>query len=110
MGRKGWGLTGEMHEKSETGSINLNHTIFNTFGESGTCGGTLSAWLRRTGSHVILLEGGPEIDTRRSFSMHDLLYECKNRLVPFMAPGEDGFTDGRIRILQINSLFPSCIG
>jgi len=67
--------------------MNVNQTIFDVcVVGSGACGGTLSSRLARAGLNVIVLEGGPKIDTNRAFNTHALPYEFKDRKIPIMAP------------------------
>jgi choline dehydrogenase-like flavoprotein len=41
---------------------------------SGAGGGTLSARLARLGAEVLVLEGGPKVDTRTDFNTHAFPY------------------------------------
>ena len=64
---------------------------------SGAAGGTLSAHLARSGADVIVLEGGPKVDTRTAFNTHALPYQFPNRHIPTMKPGVEGFDSERSR-------------
>jgi choline dehydrogenase-like flavoprotein len=64
---------------------------------SGAAGGTLSARLARGGLDVIVVEGGPKVDTRTAFNTHAMPYDFRDRKVPVMAPGVAGFEDERTR-------------
>ncbi|PYV45980.1 MAG: hypothetical protein DMG06_00400, partial [Acidobacteria bacterium] len=64
---------------------------------SGAAGGTLSAALARSGLNVVVVEGGPKIDTRTAFNTHAMPYDFPNRKVPIMVPGVAGFEDARTR-------------
>ncbi|MFN8005942.1 MAG: GMC family oxidoreductase [Terriglobia bacterium] len=83
---------------NDTDPANLSSTTFDVcVVGSGASGGTLSSRLARAGLNVIVLEGGPKIDTSRAFNTHALPYEFKNRKVPLMAPGAGNFDDDRGR-------------
>ncbi len=58
---------------------------------SGAGGGSLSARLAGLGADVLVLEGGPKINTMTDFNPHGLPYEFANRHVPLMRPGKPGF-------------------
>ena len=78
--------------------MNLDKTTFDVcVVGSGAAGGTLSARLARAGLDVIVVEGGPKIDTRTAFNTHAMPYEFRNRKVPIMSPGTEGFEDQRTR-------------
>jgi choline dehydrogenase-like flavoprotein len=64
---------------------------------SGAAGGTLSAHLARKGVDVIVLEGGPKVDTRTAFNTHGMPYEFPLRHIPTMQPGVAGFDSERSR-------------
>jgi choline dehydrogenase-like flavoprotein len=64
---------------------------------SGAAGGTLSAHLARRGVDVIVVEGGPKLDTRSAFNTHAMPFEFPNRHVPTMRPGVEGFFSERSR-------------
>ncbi len=64
---------------------------------SGASGGTLCAHLARAGVDVIVVEGGPTVNTRTAFNTHAMPYEFPNRHIPTMRPGKDGFTSERSR-------------
>jgi choline dehydrogenase-like flavoprotein len=64
---------------------------------SGAGGGTLSAHLARAGADVLVLEGGPKINTFTDFNTHALPYEFPYRHVPLMRPGKPGFDGERSR-------------
>src|SRR5262245_20003858 len=78
--------------------MNVNTTVFDVcVVGSGAAGGTLSSRLARRGLNVIVMEGGPRIDTRRAFNTHGMPYEFPNRRMPIMIPGVAGFEDERTR-------------
>ncbi len=78
--------------------MNLDKTTFDVcVVGSGAAGGTLSTRLARAGLNVIVVEGGPKIDTRTAFNTHAMPYDFRNRKVPIMAPGVEGFEDPRTR-------------
>ena len=52
---------------------------------SGAGGGTLSAHLASQGADVLVLEGGPKINTRTDFNTHALPYEFPLRQSPHEA-------------------------
>jgi len=62
---------------------------------SGAAGGTISSRLARKGLNVIVVEGGPKVDTTRAFNTHAMPYEFRDRKVPVMVPGFEGFEDPR---------------
>ena len=64
---------------------------------SGAGGGTLSAQLARAGADVLVLEGGPKVNTRTDFNTHALPYEFPSRSIPIMRPGKPGFDSERSR-------------
>jgi choline dehydrogenase-like flavoprotein len=63
---------------------------------SGAGGGTLSARLARLGVDVLVLEGGPRVDTRTDFNTHALPYEFPTRHIQFMKPGRPGFDESAV--------------
>jgi choline dehydrogenase-like flavoprotein len=64
---------------------------------SGAAGGTLAAHLARAGADVLLVEGGPKINTRTDFNTHGLPFHFPNRSIPTMKPGKPGFDSERSR-------------
>lgn len=64
---------------------------------SGASGGTLSAHLARQGVDVLLLEGGPKVNTRTDFNTHAMPFQFPNRHIPTMKPGKAGFDSERTR-------------
>jgi choline dehydrogenase-like flavoprotein len=62
---------------------------------SGASGGTIAAHLARAGLSVLVLEGGPKIDTRVDFNTHGLPFEFPRRQIPLMRPGAAGFDSAR---------------
>ncbi|HEX4167207.1 MAG TPA: GMC family oxidoreductase [Bryobacteraceae bacterium] len=64
---------------------------------SGAGGGTLSARLAELGADVLVLEGGPKLDTRTDFNTHALPYEFPFRHIPVMKPGKPGMDGERSR-------------
>ena len=64
---------------------------------SGAGGGTLAAQLAQSGADVLVLEGGPKIDTRTDFNTHALPYQFPNRSIPVMKPGKPGMDSERTR-------------
>lgn len=64
---------------------------------SGAGGGTLSSHLARLSVDVLVLEGGPKVDTRTDFNTHALPYEFPTRHIPIMKPGRPGFDGERSR-------------
>src|SRR5947209_406341 len=64
---------------------------------SGASGGTLSAHLAQHGVDVVVVEGGPQINTRTAFNTHAMPYDFPNRHIPTMRPGVDGFDSERSR-------------
>ena len=64
---------------------------------SGAGGGTLSARLAHLGADVLVLEGGPKIDTRTDFNTHALPFQFPSRHIPIMKPGKPGFDGERSR-------------
>ena len=78
--------------------MNVNTALYDVcIVGSGAAGGTVSSRLARQGLNVIVLEGGPRIDTRRAFNTHAMPYEFVNRKMPVMVPGVAGFEDERTR-------------
>src|SRR5215469_4844799 len=64
---------------------------------SGAGGGTLAAQLAQSGADVLVLEGGPKIDTRTDFNTHALPFQFPNRSIPVMKPGKQGMESERTR-------------
>ena len=64
---------------------------------SGAGGGTLSARLAQLGADVLVLEGGPKVNTRTDFNTHAVPYEFPFRHIPIMKPGKPGFDAERSR-------------
>src|SRR5437870_4771779 len=64
---------------------------------SGAAGGTLSASLARKGVDVIVVEGGPKVDTHTAFNTHAMPFQFVNRSIPTMRPGVPGFDSERSR-------------
>jgi choline dehydrogenase-like flavoprotein len=64
---------------------------------SGAGGGALSARLASLGADVLVLEGGPKVDTRTDFNTHALPYQFPSRHIPIMKPGKPGFDGERSR-------------
>jgi choline dehydrogenase-like flavoprotein len=64
---------------------------------SGAGGGTLSSRLANLGADVLVLEGGPKVDTRTDFNTHALPFEFASRSIPVMKPGKAGFDSERSR-------------
>jgi choline dehydrogenase-like flavoprotein len=64
---------------------------------SGAGGGTLSARLAQLGAEVLVIEGGPKVNTRTDFNTHALPYEFPFRHIPVMKPGKPGFDGERSR-------------
>jgi choline dehydrogenase-like flavoprotein len=64
---------------------------------SGAAGGVLSAHLARAGAHVVVVEGGPPVNTRTAFNTHAMPYDFPNRHIPVMKPGKEGFDSERSR-------------
>ena len=64
---------------------------------SGAGGGTVSAHLARKGVDVIVVEGGPKVNTRTAFNTHSLPYQFEDRHIPTMKPGVAGFDSERSR-------------
>jgi choline dehydrogenase-like flavoprotein len=64
---------------------------------SGAGGGTMAAHLARKGVDVIVVEGGPKVNTRTAFNTHAMPFEFENRHIPTMKPGVPGFDSERSR-------------
>lgn len=64
---------------------------------SGAGGGTLSARLAELGANVLVLEGGPDLNTRTDFNTHALPFEFPSRHIPIMKPGKPGMDSERSR-------------
>lgn len=64
---------------------------------SGAGGGTLAARLAGLGADVLVLEGGPKLNTRTDFNTHALPYEFPFRHIPVMKPGKPGMDGERSR-------------
>ena len=64
---------------------------------SGAGGGTLAAQLAQGGADVLVLEGGPKIDTRTDFNTHGLPFQFPTRSIPVMKPGKPGMDSERSR-------------
>ncbi|HEX7359826.1 MAG TPA: GMC family oxidoreductase [Bryobacteraceae bacterium] len=64
---------------------------------SGAGGGTLSSRLAELGADVLVLEGGPKINTRTDFNTHGLPFQFPYRHIPIMKPGKPGFDGERSR-------------
>jgi len=64
---------------------------------SGAGGGTLAAHLARAGVDVVVVEGGPTVNTRTDFNTHALPFDYANRHIPTMKGGKPGFTSERTR-------------
>ena len=64
---------------------------------SGAGGGVLSSRLAELGADVLVLEGGPKVNTRTDFNTHALPYEFPNRHIPVMKPGKPGMDSERSR-------------
>lgn len=64
---------------------------------SGAGGGTLSARLAELGANVLVLEGGPNLNTRTDFNTHALPFEFPSRHIPIMKPGKPGMDGERSR-------------
>lgn len=64
---------------------------------SGAGGGTLSARLASLGADVLVLEGGPRLNTRTDFNTHALPFEFPFRHIPTMKPGKPGMDGERSR-------------
>jgi choline dehydrogenase-like flavoprotein len=62
---------------------------------SGASGGTVASHLARAGLSVLVLEGGPKIDTRTDFNTHGLPFQFPRRTIPIMRPGKSGFDSPR---------------
>ena len=78
--------------------INIHKTVFDVcVVGSGAAGGVLSSRLAARGLNVIVVEGGPKVDTRAAFPTHSMPFDFKNRKMPVMMPGVAGFEDERTR-------------
>src|ERR1700685_3667694 len=64
---------------------------------SGAAGGTLGAHLAQLGVDVVIVEGGPGVNTRTAFNTHAMPFEFPNRHIPTMRPGVEGFDSERSR-------------
>jgi choline dehydrogenase-like flavoprotein len=64
---------------------------------SGAGGGVLSAHLARKGADVVVVEGGPKVNTRTAFNTHAMPFEFENRHIPTMKSGVAGFDSERSR-------------
>jgi choline dehydrogenase-like flavoprotein len=64
---------------------------------SGAGGGTLSSRLAQLGADVLVLEGGPKVNTRTDFNTHALPFEFPSRHIPVMKPGKPGYDAERSR-------------
>src|SRR5258706_15955037 len=64
---------------------------------SGASGGTLSAHLAHYGVDVVVVEGGPKINTRTAFNTHAMPFDFPNRHIPTMRTGVPGFESERSR-------------
>lgn len=64
---------------------------------SGAGGGVLSARLAQLGADVLVLEGGPKVETRTDFNTHALPFEFPSRHIPIMKPGKPGYDGERSR-------------
>jgi choline dehydrogenase-like flavoprotein len=64
---------------------------------SGAGGGTIAAHLARLGVDVVVVEGGPKVDTRTAFNTHAMPFDFANRHIPTMKAGVPGFDSERSR-------------
>jgi len=64
---------------------------------SGAGGGTVSSRLANLGASVLVLEGGPKVNTRTDFNTHAMPFEFASRSIPTMKPGKAGFDSERSR-------------
>ena len=64
---------------------------------SGASGGTLAAHLARRGVDVVVVEGGPPVNTFTAFNTHAMPFEFPDRSIPTMRPGVPGFEGERAR-------------
>ena len=64
---------------------------------SGAAGGTLSSRLVKEGAEVLLIEGGPWINTFTDFNTHAIPADFIDRRVPIMKAGKEGFESERSR-------------
>ena len=64
---------------------------------SGAAGGVLSAHLARKGVDVVVVEGGPKINTRTDFNTHAMPFDFPDRHIPTMRPGKQGYDSERTR-------------
>lgn len=62
---------------------------------AGASGGTAASHLARAGVDVLVLEGGPRIQTQTDFNTHGLPFEYPRRVIPIMRPGKPGFDSPR---------------
>ena len=75
---------------------NVHNTIFDVcVVGSGAAGGVLSARLAARGLRVIVVEGGPRVDTTTAFNTHALPFHFKDRRMPVMVPGVAAFENHR---------------
>ena len=64
---------------------------------SGAAGGTLAGHLAQRGVDVVIVEGGPGVNTRTAFNTHAMPFDFPNRHIPTMRPGVEGFDSERSR-------------
>ena len=64
---------------------------------SGAAGGTLAAHLAQKGINVVIVEGGPPVNTRTDFNTHALPFNYASRHIPTMKKGKPGFDSERTR-------------
>lgn len=64
---------------------------------SGAAGGVLAAHLARKGVDVIVVEGGPKVNTRTDFNTHAMPFDFPDRHIPTMRAGKEGFDSERTR-------------
>lgn len=78
--------------------LNIYKTVFDMcVVGSGAAGGTLAARLAAKGLRVIVVEGGPRINTGTDLNTHALPYDFRNRKVPLTAPATTALKDERAR-------------